>query len=117
MKLLYAHGNERDDTLLQYANNQNAHSVTVVDNGKDAYKSFLEENPDMMILDIDVPDIEVPNLIKTIRQINKSDIPILLLLQPEQMHMLEPAMKKGANNFLVTPFSESAFNRTLGMHL
>lgn len=117
MKLLYAHGNEKKDDLLEYASKQKDHSVTVVDNGKDAYKSFLQENPDMMIMDIDISDINVPNLIKTIRQINKSDVPILLLLQPDQMHMLEPAMRNGANNFLVTPFSESVFNRTLGMHL
>lgn len=117
MKLLYVHGNQKDRNVLRYAHKQDNHSVTVVDNGRDAYKSFLSEDPDMMIMDIDITDIDVPKLIKTIRNINKSDIPILLLLQPDQMHMLEPAMRNGANNFLVSPFSEAVFQRTLGMHV
>ena len=115
MNILYARGCDTNRNVLRFAYDTQTHHLQVAETGNEAYRFFLEKTPDIMVLDIDLADIDVPRLIKTIRQINKSDIPILLLLQPEQIEKLEPAMRSGANCFLMTPVSEATFRRTIGM--
>lgn len=78
-------------------------NIYIADNGTNGLEIFRNENPDLVILDIMLPDIEGYDVCKKIRQI--SDIPVLFLsAKGEELDKLV-GLSIGADDYITKPFS------------
>lgn len=79
------------------------YKVIFAANGKECI-SFLEsENPDVVILDIILPDIDGISLLKEIKNKGKN-IPVIMLTAISQVKTAVEAMKNGAVDYITKPF-------------
>ncbi len=78
-------------------------NIYIADNGTNGLEIFRNENPDLAILDIMLPDIEGYDVCKKIRQ--TSDIPVLFLsAKGEELDKLV-GLSIGADDYITKPFS------------
>lgn len=72
-------------------------------NGKSGILSFCTDNPDIIILDLGLPDVDGIEIIKEVRKV--SDIPIIIVSAREQEKDKITALDSGANDYVTKPFS------------
>lgn len=73
-------------------------------NGKDAINLFMEEKPDLIILDVMMPKLDGFDVCEVIR--SKSDVPVIFLSAKMDIVDKTIAYKMGADDYLVKPFPE-----------
>lgn len=79
------------------------YKVSSAQTGKAGILSFCTSNPDIIILDLLLPDMDGMNVIKEIREV--SDIPISVLSSRKLESDIISALDSGANDYVVKPFS------------
>jgi two-component system KDP operon response regulator KdpE len=96
------------------------YSVTTAETGKDALAAIDAERPDLVVLDLGLPDMDGVVVCERIRA--RSDVPILIL----SARLTEPdkiaALDRGADDYITKPFSpeellarvRAALRRALG---
>lgn len=77
-------------------------SVIEADNGKSALEAFRNERPDLVILDLGLPDTDGIDMTRKLRLI--ADLPILVLSARTQEHNKIMALDAGADDYLTKPF-------------
>ena len=97
-----------------------AHGYSVVGeagNGLEAVKKFAEKKPDVVILDITMPEMSGIEALKRIKILNP-DARIVICSALGQQEMLAEAIECGAQDFIVKPFEEerliAALEKVLG---
>lgn len=70
--------------------------------GREALKKYKENRPDLVILDIMLPDISGLEVCKGIRNI--ADVPILFLSAKDQLEDMVEGLDKGGDDYLAKPF-------------
>ncbi|NJW54104.1 response regulator transcription factor [Salinimicrobium oceani] len=73
--------------------------VGKVTNGKDLFRSLKSKNPDVLILEIDLPEINGITALRTIKSENPGTKILILSCHPEEMYALN-AIKAGAAAYL-----------------
>lgn len=73
--------------------------VGKVTNGKDMFKALRSQNPDVLILEIDLPDINGITALRTIKSENPGTKILILSCHPEEMYALN-SIKAGAAAYL-----------------
>jgi len=73
--------------------------VGKVTNGKDLFKALKSKNPDVVILEIDLPDINGITALRSIKSENPGTKILILSCHPEEMYALN-AIKAGAAAYL-----------------
>ena len=79
------------------------YKVTSSSNGKSGILAFCTGNPDVIIMDIDLPDSDGINVIEQIREV--SQIPIAVISSRNIEHDKIQCLDKGANDYIMKPFS------------
>ncbi|MCM8808985.1 MAG: sigma-54 dependent transcriptional regulator [Candidatus Omnitrophica bacterium] len=82
---------------------KNKYKTLLASNGKEGMSFIEKENPDLIILDIILPDIDGISLLKEIKK-NYKDIPIIMLTAVSQIKTAVEAMKMGASDYITKPF-------------
>lgn len=85
-----------------------AHGHTVVGeagNGVEAIKKYSELNPDVVMLDITMPEMNGVDALKNIKQLNPAARVIICSAMGQQA-MVAQAIQYGAKDFIVKPFEE-----------
>lgn len=74
-------------------------SVRSFENGKELYKAVLAEVPDVVFLDMEMPEWDG---IKTLEElkINYSSLPCIILSMLDEKSVIEESIKKGASGYL-----------------
>ncbi len=72
--------------------------------GDDALRQLREQKPDIVILDIHLPDINGLVLLKTIKEISPS-VAVIMATGCPDTHASEEAMKMGALDYIAKPMS------------
>lgn len=80
----------------------NGYQVISAANGSNGSTMFLSHRPDLVILDLGLPDIDGIDLIADIRQ--KSDTPIIVLSARTDESDKVEALDIGANDYVTKPF-------------
>ena len=83
--------------------NENYNIITVA-NGKDAFAFLDEQNPDLVILDIMLPDVNGLDILKTIKA--SKEIPVVMLSAKDTPKETNKAKELGANDFIPKPFRD-----------
>ncbi len=73
------------------------------ESGKEGLRLIASNNPDLVLLDLGLPDIDGVELTKQIREFSK--LPIIILSAREQDGDKVAALDAGANDYLTKPFS------------
>jgi len=82
-----------------------SHDYTVIEaeNGKEAVRACTVQKPELLILDLGLPDMDGLDVIKLVRE--WSQIPIIVLsIRSDDVDKIE-ALDRGANDYVTKPFS------------
>lgn len=77
-------------------------NVKVATHGLSALAMFEEHKPDLIIMDIMMPELDGFQVLELIRQ--RSDIPVIMLSAKEDVATLCEALTIGANDYIRKPF-------------
>lgn len=77
--------------------------IITASTGKDGILAFCTQSPDIIILDLGLPDIDGNEIIKEVRKV--SQIPILIVSAREFDNDKISALDLGANDYVTKPFS------------
>ena len=73
------------------------------ENGAKAIEKFKEGNPDLVIMDITMPEVDGIQAVKEIKKINSAAKIIMCSAMGQQAMVIE-AIQAGAKDFIVKPF-------------
>lgn len=88
--------------LLGHALDGAGYACMMADSGHKALALFRRKHPDLVILDLGLPDLDGKLVIGSIRQI--SQVPVLILSARDQEAEKVSALDLGANDYVVKPF-------------
>ncbi len=72
-------------------------------NGRDAVNKFKEEHPDLVLLDISMPEMDGIATLRSIKEIDSS-AKVVMVSAMGQSSTVQEALKSGACDFIVKPF-------------
>ncbi len=87
--------------------------VGEAENGKVAIHKYHELRPDIVTMDITMPEMDGLAALKTIMQLNP-DARIVMMTAMGQQGMVKEAVMAGAKGFIVKPFKEETVISALG---
>lgn len=86
--------------------------VGEAENGKMGVNKYMELQPDLVTMDITMPDMTGIEALKKIREYN-SGAKIIMITAMGQESMVREAVMSGAKSFIVKPFKEDQLVQTL----
>jgi DNA-binding response OmpR family regulator len=104
IKILYVEDEEVLAMLVRDHLSRHGYEVHWTTNGREAELLFREIKPDLCILDIMLPGKSGYEIVKTIRQIDKS-VPVIFLTAKSESKDVVEGFKSGGNDYLKKPFS------------
>jgi DNA-binding response OmpR family regulator len=82
------------------------YDVTTAETGREALDQLEALNPDLMVLDLWLPDLDGHEVLRTIRDDDAwKELPILVLSGRERSEERVRSLRLGANDHLVKPFN------------
>ena len=94
-----------------YLRNEGA-NVTYVKSGREALLELTRWQPDLLILDIQLPDMSGMDILMTVQQ-RHPDISVIMITAHASIDLAVDAMRAGAFDFLVKPFDAKRLSITL----
>jgi DNA-binding response OmpR family regulator len=88
-------------TGLVRALSERGHVVTPVGTGMAALQSVVDDPPDIVVLDLGLPDVDGQQVITMLRSVSK--VPIVVLTARDQDGDIVAALDSGADDFVVKP--------------
>jgi len=82
------------------------------ENGKDAVTKFLQLHPDLVMMDIVMPDMDGLEAMKKIFEIDRSASVVMCSVLGQESIVIESIMQ-GAKDFIVKPFTKEKVLQTL----
>ncbi len=111
MQIMLVEDDQALASALQEALRQQDYAINVVSTGEAAIYVINTDPPDLVILDLGLPDIDGIEVLKRVRQ-KKHDLPILLLTARAQVEDKISGLDSGADDYLAKPFEmEELFAR------
>ena len=81
--------------------------------GAEAVKKYEEEKPDLVIMDITMPNMDGLQALKKIRE-GDPQAKVVMCTAMGQESMVVDAIKSGAKDFIVKPFNADRITQTVG---
>ncbi len=92
--------------LLNYNLMREGFTVTVADNGKDGLSIAIRENPDLIVLDLMLPQLNGIEVCKKLRETtNTRQTPVIMLTAKGEETDIVFGLGIGADDYMVKPFS------------
>ncbi|MFI4870672.1 MAG: response regulator [Phycisphaerales bacterium JB061] len=80
--------------------------------GQDALSKVGAFEPDLLLVDWNMPNMDGITFVKTYRQTNKTTPIIMVTTESEKSRVIE-AIKAGVNNYVVKPFTPDALSQRI----
>jgi PAS domain S-box-containing protein len=118
--ILYIEDNKSNTEFLEQIIVTHRPSIRLICNmfGKNAVQLALDENPDIILLDLDLPDIHGSEVMKDLQSNpNTKNIPVIVIsadVMPEQVRKLQ---KAGVKNYLTKPLDVMEFLQEIDQEL
>ncbi|WP_378954485.1 response regulator [Pelosinus sp. sgz500959] len=81
-------------------------------NGREAVDKFKELQPDIILMDITMPEMDGIAALKEIKNLDAKAIVIMISALGQESFVME-AIRSGARNYLVKPLQENKFQEVL----
>ncbi|MDD6051725.1 MAG: response regulator transcription factor [Clostridiales bacterium] len=101
-KILIAEDDAELRQLFAHVLNKNGYDVTGVDNGKKALDALTNDYYDMVISDIMMPVMDGYELVRSLREINKT-IPVMMITAKEAYDDMRLGFLSGTDDYMVKP--------------
>ena len=99
-------------TIRKFISGLNFEIVGTAENGKVALELFKKTNPDIVTLDITMPEMDGLTLLETMMKINKN-VKVMILTAISDKSTGLKAMKMGAKSYVTKPFTEKILKESL----
>lgn len=87
-------------------------------NGKEAFDIIKESVPDIILLDIYMPEMNGTELLEILKEIPEyKNIPIIIISSIDDIETIASCIKKGADNYLLKPFEPIILNARINSSL
>jgi diguanylate cyclase (GGDEF)-like protein len=115
MKILLVEDRQSDQLAISRCIERMAMQIVRCDNGHDAMDAFRNEQPDLILTDIGLPDMDGPTLAHCIRQAEEpgSWTPIVFLCGPADERLLAQGLNAGGDDYLQKPVGEIVLDAKL----
>jgi DNA-binding response OmpR family regulator len=88
------------------------HKVDVASNGREAIDKADVETPDLVVLDVSMPEVDGIEVTRTLRATERTrDVPVLMVTARTDEKTRAAAVEAGANDYVVKPFEASSLLR------
>ena len=101
-KILIAEDDAELRQLFIHVLNKNGYDVTGVDNGKKALDTLANDYYDMVISDIMMPVMDGYELVRQLRELNKT-IPVMMITAKEAFDDMRMGFLSGSDDYMVKP--------------
>lgn len=105
-------------TLIPFILKGEGYKVIVCEDGTEALQKFDDEPPNLVLLDIKMPNIdgfEVCSAIKS--RADTKSIPVIMTTSSDMMGDIEKAFEVGAEEYLVKPFDKDKLMKMIHKHI
>lgn len=106
MKILVVDDEKSIVNLIRMNLKLEGYEVTTSMIGMEAVEKFKREKPDLVILDIMLPDISGHEIIQRFQQIN-NEIPVIMLTAKSQINDRLLGLQLGADDYITKPFNST----------
>jgi DNA-binding response OmpR family regulator len=105
---------DEDDVrrLLREQLERAGYGVLEAANGRDALRRVYEQSPDLVVLDIAMPELDGWHALERLRDV--SDVPVLVLTARDRELEKVRALKGGADDYVVKPFGRQELLARVG---
>lgn len=88
------------------------YGVIEADNGKRGVEAFVRHRPDLILLDVTMPEMNGFDVVRAIRAHNEGTwVPILMLTSAEDVQSIDEAFDAGATDFMTKPINPTLLSR------
>ncbi len=115
LEILLADDNRSIQLLLSRILKDAGHNVTVVESGGAAFDVMVEEKVDLAILDLNMPDMSGPDVIKLFRasSIGANQLPIMILSADATPLAKQESLDAGADEYVTKPVTMAMLLATI----
>jgi CheY-like chemotaxis protein len=97
---------------------ENLYELALLDNGESCFNSIAERRPELILLDVDMPDLNGFVLCRQLKSNpSTANIPIIFLTAKVSMNDERLGLELGAVDYITKPFSESILLARMKTHL
>jgi DNA-binding response OmpR family regulator len=101
--LLIVEDDVRIRTALSRALGERGHAVTSAHTGMSGLQQVMDARPDLVVLDLGLPDVDGAELLKMIRAVSQA--PVIVATARDEDSAVVEALNAGADDYVVKPFS------------
>ncbi len=102
-RILVVDDDDQMRDLLQAFLTDEGYNVIAASNGKDALKAMEDEKPDLVFLDIEMPEMNGLGVLNEMQQ-RSLHIPVIVITGHSTMDNAIQAIRSGAREFITKPF-------------
>jgi two-component system KDP operon response regulator KdpE len=102
-KVLIVEDDDRVRGPLVHSLSARGHMVTEASSGLPALQAVVDDPPDVVLLDLGLPDIDGGDLLKMLRAV--SSVPLIVGTARDDEHEIVRLLDAGADEYIVKPFS------------
>lgn len=107
-KILLAEDEDTIARLVQFKLEKSGFEVTSVRNGREALEQLRENRPDLILLDVMMPEINGIEVLERIKRDDAlKDVPVIMLSARGQKADIERCLSSGAVDYILKPFAPS----------
>lgn len=92
-------------------------NITEAVNGQDALAKLMQGKYDLLLTDMNMPEMGGAELVRAVRNGLKSDIPIVIITTKGEVKDRDLGMSLGANGYLTKPVDVKELIKTILTHL
>ncbi len=104
MRFLVAEDDRALGLFLRRGLEMDGHEIRLASDGQAAIDSFIDEMPDLTILDLNLPRIDGTEVLRCLRSITQ-DVPVLILTARNEVETRVKCLDMGADDCMLKPFS------------
>lgn len=110
LKALIIEDNEQNMYMLGFLLEKNNYEVLQAFNGIDGIKSAIKDSPDVILLDIQLPEMDGYHVAQELRKSKDLDhVPIIAVTSHAMVGDREKALESGANGYIEKPVDPDNF--------
>lgn len=113
MRILLVDDVQLDRMQLAIRLKQLGHIVEVVSSGKEALNLYEQFDPELVLLDISMPDMDGFEVSQAIRERFQEWLPIIFLSSHEEPEMIAKAIAAGGDDYLIKPVNKLVLSSKL----
>ena len=116
-KILIVEDNENNLYLIKFMLERNNYSTIIAKTGEEGIKKAIEENPDLILMDVQLPDINGIEATKRIRSFGKVTSKIVAVTSYAMTGDKEKVLKAGCDGYIEKPINPETFINELKHYL